>query len=185
MAANSAWDAEKRRLQKHVDRVGASIRTHGMSCVTGVAAVNAYLVPQLELGMRIIPHSAEFMKTLTDWRNALQDDILIAQGAWLTRPNREAFCEVTGMVDLPRFMRRKRAAVTIQRLNFRDEYLPPTAWDRLTAARPGASRRALLDFVNRRKRPSGNNRVLDALVGHGLGRLHLETALTTLGLRRW
>jgi hypothetical protein len=158
-----------KRLQGHVYRVGASIRTHGMSCTSGVDAVNSYLVPQIDLGLRIIPHSTSFMRTLQSWTNQLQDDILLAQGAWLRKPNRDAFCEVTGMTDLPRYCRYTRTALTVQRLNTCDCVLPPTAWSRLAALSPEASREELAATVNRRSLPSGRNRVVDALVGHSLG----------------
>jgi hypothetical protein len=109
------------------------------------------------------------MRTLQSWTNQLQDDILLAQGAWLRKPNRDAFCEVTGMTDLPRYCRYTRTALTVQRLNTRDCVLPPTAWSRLAALSPKASREELAATVNRRSLPSGRNRVVDALVGHGLG----------------
>ena len=43
------WEAEMARLNRAVDRVGASIRTHGMTCSSGVDAVNSYLIPQMDL----------------------------------------------------------------------------------------------------------------------------------------
>jgi hypothetical protein len=169
IALDGSWDAEIRRLQGQVDRVRASIRTHRMLCPQAVDAVNAFLVPQIDLGIRIIPHSTNFMNLLRIWRDKLQDTILQTQQTWLTRPNRSAFCEVTGMVDLPRYCAHNRAAIMLQRLNTRDNVLPPTAWARLAAISPGSSRTDLLDKVNARRRPSGKNRIVDALIAHGLG----------------
>ena len=57
-----------------------------MTCTSGVDAVNSYLVPQLDLGLRIIPHSQDFMKKLQSWTNQLQDDILLAQGGLAPSP---------------------------------------------------------------------------------------------------
>jgi hypothetical protein len=133
MALDGSHSAEIKRLQKRVDMVRASIRTNRMSCPEAVDAVNTFLVPQIDLGIRIIPHSTGFMNMLKSWRDKLQDTILQTQQAWLRKPNREAFCEVTGMVDLPRYCRYVRAAITTQRLNTRDVVLPPTAWARLAA----------------------------------------------------
>ena len=174
ISLDGSFSGELKRLECNVQRVRDSIRTHGMTCTSGVDAVNAYLVPQLDLGLRIIPHSPSFMDTLRKWRNQLQDTILIAQGAWIKRPNRAAFCEVTGMVDLPRYCRYVRAALTLQRLNTRDSVLPPTAWARLDAAKPGSSKTELINYVNARCKPSGRNRVVDALVTHELGLLQLQ-----------
>ena len=128
IALDGSHHAELSRLQRQVDMVRASISTNRMTCPEAVDAVNAFLVPQIDLGMRIIPHSTAFMDTLKGWRDKLQDTILNTQQIWLTRPNRDAFCEVTGMVDLPRHCRYTRAAITTQRLNTRDVVLPPTAW---------------------------------------------------------
>ena len=174
ISLDGSFSGELKRLECNVQRVRDSIRTHGMTCTSGVDAVNAYLVPQLDLGLRIIPHSPSFMDTLRKWRNQLQDTILIAQGAWIKRPNRAAFCEVTGMVDLPRYCRYVRAALTLQRLNTRDSVLPPTAWARLDAAKPGSSKTELINYANARCKPSGRNRVVDALVTHELGLLQLQ-----------
>ena len=174
ISLDGSFKGELTRLERNVQRVRDSIRTHGMTCTSGVDAVNAYLVPQLDLGLRIIPHSSSFMKTLTKWRDQLQDTILSTQGAWIKRPNRAAFCEVTGMIDLPRYCRYVRAALTLQRLNTRDSVLPPTAWARLDAAKPGSPKAELIDYVNTRSKPSGRNRVVDALVAHGLGLLQLQ-----------
>ena len=174
IALDMSWEAELQRLENHVNHVISAIRTHRMSCTTGVDAVNSYLVPQLDLGIRIIPHSSAFMSKLREWRDRLQDAILLAQGAWLSRPNRAAFCQVTGMVDLPRYCRYTRAAITAQRLNTSDEVLPPTAWARLSAVRPDADKAGLLAEVSRRRNPSGKNRILDALVAHGLGNVRYE-----------
>jgi hypothetical protein len=169
IALDGSYDGELERLQAHVDHVSRAIRNYGMTCTSGVDAINTYLVPQLDLGMRIIPHSVDFMALLESWRNQLQDDILVTQKAWLRRPNRQAFCEVTGMVDLPQYCRYVRTAITLQRLNTRDAVLPPTAWARLEAMRPGATKSELMTLVSGRLRPSGKNRIVDALVAHGLG----------------
>ena len=164
IALDRSWEAELQRLDRAVNHVGAIIRTHGMTCTSGVGAVNAYLIPQMDLGLRVLPVTSVLKSRLIEWRNSLQDDILIAHGAWLRRPNRDAFCEVTGTVDLPRYCRYTRWASTMQRLNTRRDVLPPTAWCRLAAFRPRSSMSEVLRAVSARKRTSGRNRVVDALV---------------------
>ena len=120
-----------------------------------VLTVNTFLVPQMDLAMRVIPHSSAFMDLLKGWRDKLQDTILRTQRVWLSHPNREAFCEVTGLVDLPRYCRYTRAAIVVQRLNTRDNFLPLTAWARLAATSSEGSRSSALAAVNARSKPSG------------------------------
>ena len=162
------WSAELKRLSKAVAGLRASIICHGMTCASGIEAINAYLVPQLEVGIRVIPHSSVFKRHLAKWRDDLQDDLLRNQGCWLHRPNRAAFCEVTGMVDFPSYASRVRASITLQRLNTQPEVLPPTAWDRLAAFSPGSSWDHTFALVACRRRQSGINRIVDALIGSGL-----------------
>lgn len=162
------WSAELRRLSKAVASLRSSIICHGMTCASGIDAINAFLVPQIEVGIRIIPHSSTFKRCLAKWRDSLQDDLLRNQGCWFRRPNRSAFCETSGMVDFPSYASRARASIALQRLNTLPDVLPPTAWDRLAAFSPGSSWEHTFALIACRKRQSGTNRIVDALVGSGL-----------------
>ena len=165
---NLDWSAELDRLSKLVAILRSSIIRHGMTCASGIDAINAFLVPQIEVGIRVIPHSAKFKRCLAKWRDDLQDDLLRNQRCWLRRPNRAAFCELTGMVDFPNYASRIRAAITLQRLNMLPTVLPPTAWDRLAALSPGSTWEHLFALIACRRRQSGTTRIVDALVGSGL-----------------
>jgi len=185
------WSAELDRLSKVVANLRSSIICHGMTCASGIDAINAFLVPQIEVGIRVIPHSSRFKRCLAKWRDDLQDDLLRNQGCWLRRPNRAAFCEITGMVDFPSYASRVRASITLQRLNVLPDVLPPTAWDRLAALSPGSSWEHTFALIACRRRQSGRNRIADALIGSGLNvrlilnpRPHSASPVSVLPLAR-
>lgn len=53
------WSAELDRLSKVVALLRSSIIRHGMTCASGIDAINAFLVPQIEVGIWVIPHSSQ------------------------------------------------------------------------------------------------------------------------------
>ena len=125
------WSGEMKALGQKFWVVRASILSNSLGVAPAVDAINCYLMPRMEMGLRLVPLTPKNVRTLDRWRGVLQDAILNATGAPCCKLSRAAFCVVTGMEDFTLFARRTRAASAYVRLCIRPKFLRPTGWHRL------------------------------------------------------
>ena len=125
------WDAELARLEKIMWFVRGRILNFRIPLAPAVDAINAFLVPKLEVGLGLVPLTPKVVTRLNSWTSTLKDAAMNAADPHRTTGlSLHGFCSVTDMTNLAMMAECFRMCLAFERLNTRGAVVTPTAYTR-------------------------------------------------------